>query len=129
MITMNDKKLRCIKIREETHSILKMESVKRKRSMIDLVHDAVVDYFNRYSLYDKKLDPEMMKKIKLCIDEIFNPVYSKMRKSIWIEDLIKRVSKKIDVEKYLIEITINRLISCGILIKDYIGILEKVYFK
>ena len=101
---------------EETHSNLKIESAKRKISMKKIVHDAINEYFERHMVLDSDLDPDTIEKIKNCVEQIFKP---KNVKRIWINTLIDKTIKKLDLDKYIVEKGVIKLINSGILIKDY----------
>ncbi|KKL46958.1 hypothetical protein LCGC14_2340360 [marine sediment metagenome] len=101
---------------EETHSKLRIESGKSKISMKKIVHDAVIEYIERHRVLDSDLDPDTIEKIKNCVEEIFKP---KNVKRIWINNLIDKIAKKLNLEKYLVEKGVIKLINSQILIKDY----------
>ena len=101
---------------EETHSNLRIESGKSKVSMRKIVHDAVIEYFVRHREFDSGLDPDAIEKIKNCVEQIFKP---KNVKRLWINTLIDKLAKKLDLEKHLVEKGVVKLINSGILVKDY----------
>ena len=109
-------KYKTLNIDKKIHSVLKEESGKRLISMKQLVHDAVIEYFERHKVFDSNLDPDTIEKIKVCIEEIYKP---EKIKNIWINTLIDKIAKKLELDKYLIEKVVLKLIDNGLLIKDY----------
>jgi len=57
-----NKKQKMFNMDSETHSILKIESAKRNISMKKLVHDAVIEYFERHKVFNSNLEPDSIKK-------------------------------------------------------------------
>jgi len=110
------KKRKDLYIDEKTHEIIKLESTKRKISMKKLVHDAVIEYLERHEEEYTGLTPEILEKIKVCAVNVFEP---KNVKTKWIENLIKIVVKKLDMEEDTVRKGIKQLVDYGILIKDY----------
>lgn len=109
------KKFTHVRIDTKTHEILKLESAKRKISMLKLVHDAVIEYLERHET-PTVLTPEIIEKIKVCAVKVFEP---KTIKTKWTENLIKIIVKKLDMREDTVRKGIEQLIEYGILIKDY----------
>lgn len=49
----------------------------------------------------------------------------KREKKFWIKNLIKIIAENLNIDKEIVEITINKLIGYGLLIKDY---KDEVYY-